>query len=172
MGGFFKFKFLFESHNDGNDGQHEIDRVVVEKLASDFGAESAEVELVSAYTGTMETETDEVVLEIPSQNGQNQIDGNKQGAIKCPGFERFLVENEDIKHQSDPKKHARILGEHGQTRKCSEQNDETIGMLLSMKSFEINDRHPNRQKPKPHQRCVGHDEDACDDEGIDGGGVK
>ena len=33
-------------------------------------------------------------------------------------------------------------------------------------------RHPNRQQPKEHQWCVGHDEDACDDEGIDGGGEK
>jgi hypothetical protein len=97
-------EFLFKDRNDSEDGQDEVNGVVVEEFACDFGSESAEVELVSANTSSMETEAYKVILEIPFQDGQDQIDGYEQGAIECPGFERFPVENEDVKHQSDPKK--------------------------------------------------------------------
>ena len=67
--GFFKVESLFEGCNDSDDGQHEVDWVVVEEFAYDFCSESAEIEFVSANTSPMETETDEVVLDIPIEDG-------------------------------------------------------------------------------------------------------
>ena len=67
--GFIKVEPLFDGCNYCDNGQNEVDGIVVEKFACDFSAESAEIEFVSANTSTMETETDEVVLEVPIEDG-------------------------------------------------------------------------------------------------------
>ena len=63
--GFLKVEPLFEGCNDSDNGQHEVDGIVVEKFACDFGSESAEIEFVSANTCPMETETDKVIFKVP-----------------------------------------------------------------------------------------------------------
>ena len=69
MSVFFDGESFFEGRNDCDNDKYEIDRVVIEKLTSDFSSESAEIEFVPAYTCPMETETDEVVLKVPIENG-------------------------------------------------------------------------------------------------------
>ena len=79
---FVKLKPLFECRNGGDNGQNEIDRVVIEELPSDFGTEGVEVELVPADTCTVEAETDEVVLKVPVKNRDAADGGNQQGEIQ------------------------------------------------------------------------------------------
>ena len=67
--GFIKVEPLFDGCNYCDNGQNEVDGVVVEKLTSDFCSESAEIEFVSAYASTMETEADEVILKVPIEDG-------------------------------------------------------------------------------------------------------
>ena len=69
MSGFFDAVFPFENCNDCDDGQNEVDGIVVEKLTGDFSAESTEIEFVSANTSPMEVETDEVILKVPIEDG-------------------------------------------------------------------------------------------------------
>ena len=74
MSRFFDVDFPFESCNDCDDGQNEVDGIVIEEFACNFGSESTEIEFVSANTSTMEVETDEVILKVPIEDG-NAADG-------------------------------------------------------------------------------------------------
>ena len=72
--GFLKVESFFEGCNDSDDGQHEVDWVVVEEFACDFCSESAEIEFVSANTSPVETEADKVIFQVPIEDG-NVTDG-------------------------------------------------------------------------------------------------
>jgi hypothetical protein len=89
---FFDVDFPFESCNDCDNGQNEVDGIVVEKLACYFSSESAEIEFVSAYTSTMEAEADEVVLEVPIEDENAADGGDHQSEIKVRVFELLSVE--------------------------------------------------------------------------------
>ena len=67
--GFLKVESLFEGCNDCDDGQHEVDGVVVEKLACQFGGEGTEIEAAQPDPLAMETETDEIVVDVPVKDG-------------------------------------------------------------------------------------------------------
>ena len=100
--GFLHLDFPFENQHDSDDGQHKDHRIVVEKLASDFSAESAEIEGSASYPFAMETEADETVLEVPIQNGETTKRGNQQRKVQVRILKLFPIENQDVKSHSDP----------------------------------------------------------------------
>ena len=74
-----------------------------------------------AHPGNMmKVETDEIIFDVPFQNGYDGIERNEQCTIECPGFQRLSVEEKDIEHHSYPKENARILGKHGQPGEYTE----------------------------------------------------
>ena len=109
--GFFHFDFPFEGCDDRYNSQNEVNGVVVEQFSSHFSAEIAQVGLSKQTNAVaMEVETDETIINVPFQDRQDQIEGNKQGAIKRPGFERLPVKNEYVEHHSHPKEYTGIFG--------------------------------------------------------------
>ena len=118
--GFFDVDSLFENCNDCDNGQYEIDWIVVEKFARQFGAESAEIDGSAAYPVAMETEADEVVFQVPVKNWDTTNCRNQQREVKKWIFQLFSVENQDVESHTDPKEDTGILGKHSQACEESE----------------------------------------------------
>ena len=81
----------------------------------------------------------------------------------------FSVEQNDIKSCADPKERARVFRQNAKSRKKSRQDEVQV---LGLFGGEVFGKHPETQKPEEAHRCVGHDENACDDKGINGCRVK
>ena len=87
--GFFKVESLLENRNDGDDGQDEVDGVVIEELASQFGPEGAEIQSPATHALAMETEAGKVVFDVPdsleasgySTATKARLDGHKLATL-------------------------------------------------------------------------------------------
>ena len=60
-----------ESSNDGNDGDDEVDGIVIKELSCHFRTKIAEVDFSEqTHSVAVEIEADEVVLDVPNEDGQ------------------------------------------------------------------------------------------------------
>jgi len=70
----------------------------------------------------METETDEVVFQVPVKNWDTTNCRNQQRKVQVWVFQLFSVENQDVKTHANPKEDTGILGKHSETSEQSEKN--------------------------------------------------
>jgi hypothetical protein len=93
-----------------NDGNDHVDGVVVNDFASDFGEETGRMERSKeAHAIAMETEADEVVLNVPYQHGKATKGCDEHRQIKVWVTELPPIETQNVEQEADPKEGSSVF---------------------------------------------------------------